>query len=674
MIGGVLNFYFFSGPSPNSVIEQYGELIGLPAWQPAWGFGFHLCRWGYHDINETREQVIGMRNAGIPLEVMWNDIDLYHAFRDFTSDPVTYPREAMRAFTTELALNHQKYIPIVDVAIPKQVNDTDIYHPYAKGVEQGVFITNPDGSEYIGQVWPGYTVFPDWFQGNTRRWWTEVLRNWSETGVEFSGIWLDMNEASSFCDGSCGTGANLTNTSVPFGLPGEPGHLITDYPECYNSTISGPSGNITVNGTLTCTSAEPALAKRGLGAGKQSGVDLNTPPYAIHNGKNDRLSDRTLATNATHPDGQVELDVHNLFGLMAEKATYLALRELSPEKRPFLISRSTFPSSGRWTGHWLGDNFSLWAYLRHSIAGILQFQLFQIPFVGADTCGFFGNTDEELCNRWMQLAAFTPFFRNHNVKGAIPQEPYRWDSVANASRTAIAIRYSLLPYWYTLFANASVIGTPPVRALFFEFPDEPELFDISTQFLVGQDILVTPVLIPNVTTVNGMFPGRGNVIWRDWYTHDVVEHTPGAAMTLTAPLGYINIHVRDRSAILLHSSPAYTIEETRQGPYSLLVSQSADGCAFGSAYIDDGISHPPTPSKNLIFSVTRSQVVIASDGSFNVTQRLAEVTVLGVSSEPTFVLVDGKMVAGWYYVPSKHKLVAQSLDIDLNNRVTIEWK
>lgn len=94
----------------------------------------------------------------------------------------------------------------------------------------------------------------------------------------------------------------------------------------------------------------------------------------------------------------------------------------------------------------------------------MQFQLFQIPFVGADTCGFSayglllgiprltilhkdGNSDEELCNRWMQLSAFTPFYRNHNVKGAIPQEPYRWDSVANASRTAIAIRYAMLPYW-----------------------------------------------------------------------------------------------------------------------------------------------------------------------------------------------------------------------------------
>ncbi|KAF8174420.1 galactose mutarotase-like domain-containing protein, partial [Pholiota molesta] len=87
MIGGTLDFYFLSGPTPNTVIEQYGALVGLPTWQPAWGFGFHLCRWGYQDIAETREQVTKMREANIPLEVMWNDIDLYHAVRDFTSDP-----------------------------------------------------------------------------------------------------------------------------------------------------------------------------------------------------------------------------------------------------------------------------------------------------------------------------------------------------------------------------------------------------------------------------------------------------------------------------------------------------------------------------------------------------------------------------------------------------------
>ena len=101
-LGGTLDLYFFSGPSPNSVIEQYGALIGLPTWQPLWGFGFHLCRWGYTTVNVTRDQVVAMREAGIPLETMWNDIDLYHAFRDFTTDPVSFPIDEVKAFIEEL--------------------------------------------------------------------------------------------------------------------------------------------------------------------------------------------------------------------------------------------------------------------------------------------------------------------------------------------------------------------------------------------------------------------------------------------------------------------------------------------------------------------------------------------------------------------------------------------
>lgn len=102
LLGGTLDFYFFAGPSPQKVIEQYGELIGLPTWQPAWGFGFQLSRWGYRDINDTRDQVVNMRAANIPLEVMWNDIDLYHAIRDFTTDPVSFPAGEVREFVDEL--------------------------------------------------------------------------------------------------------------------------------------------------------------------------------------------------------------------------------------------------------------------------------------------------------------------------------------------------------------------------------------------------------------------------------------------------------------------------------------------------------------------------------------------------------------------------------------------
>ncbi|KAF7313029.1 Glycoside hydrolase family 31 protein [Mycena kentingensis (nom. inval.)] len=692
LIGGTLDFYFLSGPTPKAVMEQYAQIVGTPTWQPYWGFGFHLCRWGYTGVEVLKSVVQRMRDALIPLETMWSDIDLYHAVRDFTSDPVSYAGEDMRSFIRGLKENNQHYIPIVDAAIPKEINSTDKYAPYSRGTELDVFIKNPDGTEYIGQVWPGYTVFPDFFAPNALKWWTEALKNWSSSGVEFSGIWLDMNEASSFCDGSCGTGIDISNTSAPFILPGEPGNPVLDYPEGYNATIWGPSGNITVNGTLTYSApapaspaivaraaalpamAAPAISARGIGGGNQSDIEVNAPPYAIHNA-NGRLSLHALATNATHHDGYLELDVHNLWGTMEAIATHKALKTMFPDQRPFIISRSAFASAGKWTGHWLGDNFATWQYMHFSIQGILQHQLFQIPFVGADTCGFNGNSDEELCGRWMQLAAFTPFYRNHNIKGAISQEPYVWDSVANASRTAISARYALLPYWYSLFANASLSGTPPVRALFWEFPTEPELFSVDRQFLIGSDILVTPVLTPNVSTVDGIFPGGGKVVWRDWYTHDIVNASTTGNTTLAAPLGHIPVHVRDGAAILLHQKPAYTVEETRQGPYSLLVTLSGSGSkqsAFGSAYVDDGISDPPGPSRVVSFSAHGGKLAISSTGKFSIAQKLAEVTVLGVAAKPKTVSVGGK-TAKFVYAAAQQRLFVSGLAVDLNKGAVIQW-
>ncbi|KAG0697209.1 glycoside hydrolase family 31 protein [Suillus ampliporus] len=672
IIGGILDFYFFSGPTDAEVIAQYGSVIGYPMWQPAWGFGFHLCRWGYHNISEVKENVAQMRAAGIPLEVQWNDIDLYHAYRDFTTDPVSYPGDEVRDFIQELAANHQHYIPIVDAAIGVTVNSTDVYDPFTRGVEEDVWIKNPDGSLYIGQVWPGYTVFPDWFSENILSVWTDSLKNWTDMGVEFSGIWLDMNEPSSFCSSSCGTGANL---SAP--PPKIVAAVVTGYPECYNQTIWGPSGNMTINGTSTYSCAAssttmPVIEKRGVGASGEQGINLNSPPYAIHNGVGS-LNTITVATNATHYGGYAELDVHNIFGFMEAKTTHLAVQSILPGKRPFLIGRSTFPSAGKWTGHWLGDNYSKWQYMHLNIQGVLQFQIYQIPMIGADTCGFNNNTDEELCNRWMQLSAFVPFYRNHNRYAALPQEPYRWPSVANASRIAIAARYALLPYWYTLFANASMAGLPPVKALFYEFPDEPELFTVDRQWLVGSDILVTPVLTPGATTVEGIFPGRGSVIWRDWYTHAVVNATSGGNTTLDAPISHINVHIRDNSVLLLHQEPGYTIYETREGPYALLVSLNAAGTAFGTAYVDDGISFPPGPSRSLTFQAADGMLKIESKGEYTIEQKLETITVLGVQ-KPTQVALQGSSVGEWTYEEATEELVVLNAAVDLNGQFTLAWR
>ncbi|KAL4070257.1 glycoside hydrolase family 31 protein [Scleroderma citrinum] len=703
MLGGIFDFYFFGGPSDAEVIAQHGAIVGYPFMPPAWGFGFHLCRWGYHNLSEDIANVEAMRAANIPLEVQWNDIDLYHAFRDFTTDPVTFPTDQMKAFIEGLAANHQHFIPIVDAAIAVSVNDTDVYDPFTRGIELDTFIKNPDGSLYIGQVWPGYTAFPDWFASNTESWWTEALKNWSDAGgVEFSGIWLDMNEPSSFCDYSCGTGANLS----AIGVLSLANQVATGYPECYNETLWGSSGNMTINGTSTnsCTTAGSTILSaqkqkrvgqsvetrsqrrnRGLGAGGETNIDVNSPPYAIHNAFGS-LNEHTLATNATHAGGFIELDVHNLFGALEARTTYYALKTLWPDKRPFIIGRSTFAGSGKWAGHWLGDNTSKWKYMYMNIQGVLQFQIYQIPMVGADTCGFMGNTDEELCNRWMQLSAFMPFFRNHNTYGAIPQEPYRWDSVANASRVAISARYSLLPYWYTLFANASTLGQPPVRALFFEFPDEPELFTNDWQWLVGKDILVTPVLTPGDTTVDAIFPGRGNVIWRDWWTHAVVplsSNSEGATkVMLPAPLGHINVHVRGGSILLLHAKPAYTIYETRSGPYALLVSLDGEGNGCGDAFVDDGDgtfafdgAGEADLGRNLVFTAGGRKLHVGSGwGSYHIDQLLNRITILGVGEKPQRVVVQGQEVSEWEYDGSIGELNIGDLALDLNGDVDVNWE
>jgi alpha-glucosidase len=170
---------------------------------------------------------------------MWNDIDLYQAYRDFTTDNVSFPAAEHKAFIDSLHANHQHCtsdpcprftcthvlsdIPIVDAAIAHTINNgTDYYAPYSSGHELDVFIKNPDGSEYIGQVWPGSTVFPDWFAPNTQGWWTQALKNWTALGVDFDGIWLDMNEASSFCTGSCGSSAFASSTKRGLGAAAHP--------------------------------------------------------------------------------------------------------------------------------------------------------------------------------------------------------------------------------------------------------------------------------------------------------------------------------------------------------------------------------------------------------------------------------------------------------------------
>uniref|UniRef100_A0A669F3C7 Alpha glucosidase 2 n=1 Tax=Oreochromis niloticus TaxID=8128 RepID=A0A669F3C7_ORENI len=290
--------------------------------------------------------------------------------------------------------------------------------------------------------------------------------------------------------------------------------------------------------------------------------NLENPPYTpgVLGGL---LRAKTLCATAQQKQS-IHYNMHSLYGLMEAKASRIVA------KRPFVISRSTFPSQGMYSGHWLGDNRSQWKDLYTSIAGMLTFNLLGIPLVGADVCGFSEETQEELCVRWTQLGAFYPFTRNHNAIS--PQDPTAFSPLARtAMKEALLLRYSLFPVLYTLFHHAHVHGHTVARPIMFEFPKDVKAYGIDKQFMWGKSLLVTPVLDPGVDYVDGYFPEG---LWYDYYTTCV-----------RLPL---DSHSCLLSLCVFEQAPNLTLWVSTGQPLHLVSALSQDGSASGDLFWDDG--------------------------------------------------------------------------------------
>ncbi|CAD2222220.1 alpha 1,3-glucosidase [Angomonas deanei] len=295
-------------------------------------------------------------------------------------------------------------------------------------------------------------------------------------------------------------------------------------------------------------------------------VDMNEP--AVFEGEGSTMHKNAI--HYTNDNTTVEHRyVHNVYSFFSALTAYEGMLDTqapsSERKRPFVLTRSFFAGSQRYAAVWNGDNMARWDHLENTIPELLSLSMSNVPFVGADVGGFLFDTEETLFVRWMQSAVFYPFMRGHAHVETKRREPWTFSPYATEIiRSAIALRYALLPYLYTTFRDAHKNGNIVLRPLVYEFPLSEELREEQHTFMFGPSILVQPIVAKEVKTITTTFPPG---VWYAYHTGEALykQHTMPVELS-TMPVYLRGGHIVPMKLRLRRSSHA-----ARFDPFTLFV-------------------------------------------------------------------------------------------------------
>lgn len=431
------DLYLVEGETEKEIVKEFRGLIGESYLPPKWAFGFGQSRWSYETSEEVREVVRRYREEGIPLDMVYLDIDYMERYKDFTVDPVKFPDFA--DFVQEMKGEGVRLIPIIDAGVKIEEG----YPVYEEGVKNGYFCKKEDGTELVAAVWPGRVHFPDFLNEDARRWFGNWYKVLLDQGIE--GFWNDMNEPSIFY-----TEDHLTE--------------VFDQIEEYKGMNLDVESFFEFKDLVSGLDHEPEDYKRF---------------YHLYHGKRIRHD-----------------KVHNLFGFNMTKAAGEAFERLSPEKKILMFSRSSFIGMHRYGGIWCGDNRSWWSHILLNLQQMPALSMTGFLYSGADTGGFIADCTEDLLLRWTALSIFMPLFRNHSAKDTRRQEFYAFDSIS-VFRNFVRLRYALLPYLYESFERAVKENGMLMTPLAFEYPEDERAVNVEDQLLVGESIMIAPVYVQN---------------------------------------------------------------------------------------------------------------------------------------------------------------------------------
>lgn len=309
--------------------------------------------------------------------------------------------------------------------------------------------------------------------------------------------------------------------------------------------------------------------------------DMNEPSdFVDQTGKNQRdVVSYDEGEKTTHAKNR------NVFALLMARATYEGLERLRPDSRPYVITRAAYAGIQRYSTMWTGDTNSTWESLALNIPMFTTLGLSGEPFVGSDVGGFIGRGNGELLVRSYQVSFLAPFCRNHKVIDGYDQEPWRFGThYEDIIRKYLKLRYSLLPFLYTTLEEAHRTGVPLFRPLVLNYQDDPNTYNLDDQFMVGDDLLVAPILKPDVVRRLVYLP-RGT--WYDYWTSK--QYKGNQTINVDAPLDTVPMFVRG-GAIIPTIAPMKYVGEKPSDPISFSIYLDQTGSASTTLYEDDGVS------------------------------------------------------------------------------------
>ncbi len=183
---GEMNYYFIYNATVRNIITSYTWLTGRTPLPPVWSLGFQQCRWSYFPEADLLSTAAKFRERHIPIDMIYLDIHYMDKYKIFTWDPQRFPDPR------QMVDNLKKMAMHLAVIIDPGVKISNHYPVYQQGLDSALFIKYPDGTNYAGQVWPGWCNFPDFTMPKTRAWWGRWVKTYADLGV--TGFWNDMNE------------------------------------------------------------------------------------------------------------------------------------------------------------------------------------------------------------------------------------------------------------------------------------------------------------------------------------------------------------------------------------------------------------------------------------------------------------------------------------------------